>query len=94
VGSLIGLYPAYTKQFRITGRYQQQVTTNRLCNRNRITVTTATSNASIRERRIGDIGMLKRGVLAWKLYGKGLVVCDVVILRSCVGLGDYVGVRV
>jgi hypothetical protein len=29
-----------------------------------MTVIAATSNASIRERRIGDIGMLKRGVLA------------------------------
>jgi hypothetical protein len=38
--------------------------------------------------------MLKRGVLAWKLCGKGLVVNCAVVLRTCVGLGDYVSVGV
>jgi hypothetical protein len=33
-------------------------------------------------------------VLAWKLYGKGLIVRGVVDLRSCVGLREYVGVGV
>jgi hypothetical protein len=36
---------------------------------NRITVTTAISNASIREDGIGDIGMIKGVLLAW-LLGK------------------------
>ena len=40
---------------------------------------------------MGDIGMLKEGLLAWKLCGKGLVVNCVVVLRSGIGLGDYVG---
>jgi hypothetical protein len=38
--------------------------------------------------------MFKRGVLAWKLGGKGLIVRSVVDLRSCVGLGSYVDVGV
>jgi hypothetical protein len=57
------------------------------------TVTAAYSNASIREKRMGDIGMLKKGVLACLLCGKGKVVNgvveDVVVLRSCVCLGSY-----
>ena len=43
--------------------------------------------------RMGDIGMLKGG-LAWLLGGKGKVVNGVVVLLSCVGLGDDVGVGV
>src|SRR3989337_3059813 len=48
----------------------------------------------MREKRMGDIGMLKMGVLACLLWGKGKivggVVGDVVVLRSCVCLGSYV----
>ena len=47
---------------------------------------------------MGDIGMLKMGVLACLLWGKGKivggVVGDVVVLRSCVCLGSYVCVGV
>jgi hypothetical protein len=43
---------------------------------------------------MGDIGMLKRGVLACLLGGKGKIFRDVVVLRSCVGLGSYVDVGV
>jgi hypothetical protein len=46
------------------------------------------------ERRIGDIGMLKMGVLACLLDGKGEVVGCVVWLLSSVDLGNYVGVGV
>jgi hypothetical protein len=46
---------------------------------------------------MGDIGMIKRGGLAWLLWQEGLVfrgvVGDVVVLRSCVCLGGYVDVR-
>jgi hypothetical protein len=48
----------------------------------------------MREKRIGDIEMLKRGVLACLLDGKGEVVSCVVWLRSSVDLGNYVGVGV
>ena len=52
----------------------------------------------MREKRMGDIGMLKMGVLACLLCGKGKVVGgvvgDVVVLRSCVCLGSYVNVGV
>ena len=52
----------------------------------------------MREKRMGDIGMLKMGVLACLLWGKWLVVNsvvrDVVVLRSCVCLGSYVDVGV
>ena len=59
------------------------------------TITAAvTTNASIRGKRIGDIGMLKMGVLACLLDGKGEVVCCVVWLLSSVDLGNYVGVCV
>jgi hypothetical protein len=43
---------------------------------------------------MGDIGMLKKGVLACKLWGKWLVVRDVVVLRSGVCLRSYVNVGV
>ena len=47
------------------------------------------SNASIRGKEMGDIGMLKGGLLAWLLW-QGAVVGDVVILsRINVGLGVY-----
>jgi hypothetical protein len=36
--------------------------------------------------------MLKGGVLAWLLVGKGTVVNGVVGLRSCVGTENYIGV--
>jgi hypothetical protein len=71
---------------------------SRLCNRYRIATAAVTSNASIRGKRVGDIGMLKMGVLACLLGGKGKivggVVGDVVVLLSCVRLGSYVNVGV
>jgi hypothetical protein len=64
----------------------------------RVVSTAVSSNASIRGKRVGDIGMLKMGVLACLLWGKGKVfrgvVGDVVVLRSCVRLGSYVNVGV
>lgn len=39
---------------------------------------------------MGDIGMNKGGLLAWKLCAKSRVVNGVVGLRSCVGLGDCI----
>jgi hypothetical protein len=42
----------------------------------------------MREKRMGDIGMLKRGVLVCLLDGKGEVVSCVVWLLSSVDLGD------
>ena len=43
---------------------------------------------------MGNIGMNKGGLLAWNLYNKDVVVNCVVVPRSCVDLGDYVGVGV
>jgi hypothetical protein len=60
----------------------------------RIATVAVTSNASIRGKRIGDIEMLKMGVLACLLDGKGEVVSCVVWLLSSVDLGNYVGVGV
>jgi hypothetical protein len=94
VGVSVGLYPSYSKQFRIAGSINSRLQVNRLCSRYRTSVAAVTSNASIREKRVGDIGMLKMGVLACKLWGKWLVVRDVVVLRSCIGLGSYVDVGV
>ena len=38
---------------------------------------------------MGDVGMIKGVLLAWKLCGERGVVDDVVVLRSSVGLGVY-----
>jgi hypothetical protein len=48
----------------------------------------------MREKRLGDIGMFKKGVLACLLDGKGEVISCVVWLLSSVDLGNYVGVSV
>ena len=42
----------------------------------------------MRGKVIGDIGMLKGGLLAWLLWQGGVVV-DVVDHRGCVGLEVY-----
>ena len=44
----------------------------------------------MRGTKMGDIGMLKEGFLAWKLYCKGRsVVIDVVDHRGSINLGVY-----
>ena len=42
----------------------------------------------MRGKEVGDIGMLKGGLLAWLLWQGGVVV-DVVDHRCCIGLGVY-----
>jgi hypothetical protein len=53
--------------------------------------TAAKSNASIRENGMGDIGMIKGGLLAWKLCRKGRRVIGDVADQSGIssGLGVY-----
>ena len=43
----------------------------------------------MREKEMGDIGMIKGGLLALLLCGKGLVVGRVDVPGSCVILGFY-----
>ena len=43
----------------------------------------------MRGKEMGDIGMLKGGLLAWKLCCKGRSVVDVVDHRGSIGLGAY-----
>ena len=38
---------------------------------------------------MGDIGMLKGGLIAWKLCNKGRSVVDIVDHRGGIGLGVY-----
>ena len=43
----------------------------------------------MRGKEIGNIGMLKEGLLAWKLCCKGRSVVDVVDHRGGIGVGVY-----
>ena len=43
----------------------------------------------MRGKEMGDIGMLKEGLLAWKLCCKGRSVVDVVDHRGGIGVGVY-----
>ena len=43
----------------------------------------------MREKEMGDIGMIKGVLIALMLYGKGLVVRGVVVPDSSVSLGVY-----
>ena len=43
----------------------------------------------MRGKEIGDIGMLKGGLLAWLLWPGGGVVVDVVDHKGDIGLGVY-----
>ena len=62
---------------------------NRLCIRKDHTESSSSSNASMRGKEMGDIGMLKGGFLAWKLCYKRRVVDDVVDHTGSIGLGVY-----
>ena len=43
----------------------------------------------MRGKELGDIGMLKGGLLAWLLWQGGVIVDDVVDHRGISGLGVY-----